>query len=335
MTNDTIKGIPIDEIVAEYNLVGNVWKVGEKFGISGQTIHTRLSRIGVIKKMNVFSDEEKAILLREYESFKCKGELSILAQRLGRTKQFINRKARELGLTGRVKSYNYSVEKHAELSRAAKKRIKKYGHPCGMAGEKHSTESKLKMQDSSKRMWGDANCVLRDEEHRRARSDRTMEMQKDCRLGTRSRTYMCEVSVGGKMFTVKSTWEYDIAMYLEYLKSAGYITDWNYEPKAFRFKYDKSGVRTYRPDFVVLKDDEEYYIEVKGWQDEKYLIKRKKMAEEYPNVKMIYICDKEYYAIQRKHKVDIPEWGKLKERIVADKFIDKNNPRIEFRLIEV
>lgn len=308
-----IKGIPIEQVIAKYNELKNVWRVGEFFGISGQTIHTRLKAIGVIAPMNYFSDNEKSILAEKYVYYKQEGRLQELADELGRTKQFLCRKAKELGLTGGVKKYNFSREKHEALSLSAKRRIKEYGHPRGALGLKHSDAARMKMSSASKENWITHHDEWCSEERRRRRSDSMMKSYESGTIGVRSRCYLLGVEVGGKTFLAKSSWEYDIALYFEWLKQHGLISDWDYESKVFRFQYNTLGVRTYRPDFTIRRGERTYFVEVKGWEDEKYEIKKRLMSIEYPNVKVIYITAKEYRLIKKKHIDEIPDWGKMKK----------------------
>lgn len=321
-----IKGIPINDIITKYRELGNVWKVGATFGISGQTIHTELKKLGVVKPMNYFSDADKQTLLSEFTYYRDRAELNVLANKLGRTVPFLCRKAKELGLTKYPKHFKLSDEKRSQQSKKAKERIKTYGHPKGMLGKSHSDETKKILSESSKKMWKENTEYLHSPKMRRIRSDNMSKLQLSGKFTPHSRCKMFDVSIGGKSFLVKSVWEYDIALYFEYLKSHGYISDWNYEPKVFEFKYNTLGVRTYKPDFSVIKNDREYYIEVKGWQDDKFKIKKGLMEKEYPDVKMLYICERQYLAIYKKHYNDIPEYKTVS---------DKVNPRVEFRLITI
>ena len=44
-----------DEVLTEsYSRLNNIWEVAKEVGLSGQTIHERLTKIGVQKKMNKF-----------------------------------------------------------------------------------------------------------------------------------------------------------------------------------------------------------------------------------------------------------------------------------------
>jgi hypothetical protein len=86
-------------LVETYQKTGSVWKTGEIVGLCGQSVHERLVKLGVAKKINVFGEKEKAVLLREYLKYRDRGQLSRLAKKMGRTKHFICRQAKGLGLT--------------------------------------------------------------------------------------------------------------------------------------------------------------------------------------------------------------------------------------------
>ena len=317
-TNDTfmrtsIKDIPIEILAAKYQELGNVWKVGEYFGFSGQAVYSALKEAGYIRPKNVFTEGDMQTLRENYKEYRKRGELQKLADLLGRTKQFICRKAKELGLTGDLEKYEFSEEKRKELSEQAKEKIRKYGHPRGARGLVHTEEAKQKMSEASKRYWEEHFDELHTQEMRKKRSDDTMRRNSSGDMGTQSRSLVKEVEVGGKTFVIKSSWEYDIALYLDYLKSESFITDWNYEPKRFVFEYNTLGVRSYKPDFCVTRGDRVYYLEVKGWPDKKYEIKRELMQKEHPDVKIIYIMKDEYEAIERKHAKDLPGWSSLRD----------------------
>lgn len=309
-----VKNIPIEQLAEKYQEFGSVWKVGEFFGISGQSVYEKLKKAGFINTMNVFSEEDKKVLLEKYTGYRERGELQKLADELGRTKQFICRKAKELGLTGGHIKYNFSEEKRKELSEQAKEKIRKYGHPRGAKGLVHTKESRAKMSEASKRYWEENYDELHSETERRRRSDLTMKMVASGIMGIRSRSLIERVDVGGKTFVIKSSWEYDIALYLEYLKCNRLINEWEYEPITFVFKYNTLGVRSYKPDFSVTRDDRVYYIEVKGWPDKKYEIKRKLMDEEFPEIRMIYITKGQYFSIERKHSSELTGWASFREK---------------------
>lgn len=107
-----IKRVSDEVIISAYSELKNVWKVGERVGLCGQYVHARLKSLNLIIPMNIFSEKEKKILVEEYTEYRNKGKLQELANKLGRTKQFICRQAKKLGLTDLChdKSYFYKYD---------------------------------------------------------------------------------------------------------------------------------------------------------------------------------------------------------------------------------
>lgn len=89
------------EIVNAYKKTKSVHAAGKTLGIYGQTVHVRLKKLGVQLRNPEWKDNEDEILRREYQVHRNEGKLAALAEKMGRTKQFICRKARALGLTDR------------------------------------------------------------------------------------------------------------------------------------------------------------------------------------------------------------------------------------------
>lgn len=96
------------EVLEAYRRNRSVWKAAKDLGMCGQSVHERLEKLGAIKKMRVFTKEEEQTLLEEYVKHRNAGTLQILADRMGRTKQFICRKARDIGLTDISRWYRES-----------------------------------------------------------------------------------------------------------------------------------------------------------------------------------------------------------------------------------
>jgi predicted nuclease of restriction endonuclease-like RecB superfamily len=127
------------------------------------------------------------------------------------------------------------------------------------------------------------------------------------------------IEIGGKKFFARSSWEANIAAYLEFLKTNLEIKEWQHEPETFWFEKIKRGVRSYLPDFKITKNDETiYFLEVKGWMDDKSKTKIKRMALYYPNVTLDIIDQKRYKDIKRSSSV-IKNWGLLD----SDEFLNK------------
>ena len=97
-----------EQITESYARLGNIWKVAEELGMCGQSVHERLKKLGIDTSVNVFTDDDYKYLAERYVPYRNAGQLQTLADEMGRTKQFICRKAGELGLTDRnlPKAYN-------------------------------------------------------------------------------------------------------------------------------------------------------------------------------------------------------------------------------------
>ena len=96
-----------EELIAAYQDTGSVFKAGTRFGIHGSSVHERLHKLGVTKSPNIFTEEEKDRLRSEYWIAAETGKLGELALDMGRTKPFICRQARELGLTNKRRQKVY------------------------------------------------------------------------------------------------------------------------------------------------------------------------------------------------------------------------------------
>lgn len=87
------------QIRSAYSKLRSVWKVGALLGMSGQTVHGRLVAMGERRFMPKFNDADRDRLRRDYLKHRDTGTLAALAKSMGRTRQFICRQARTLGLT--------------------------------------------------------------------------------------------------------------------------------------------------------------------------------------------------------------------------------------------
>lgn len=104
------KKVDDEAIVSAYAQLGSVWKAAKAVNLCGQTVHERLVRIGKIKPANVFTEDEREMLRKEYTEHRNKGKLDSLAQKMGRTKPFLCRQARAMGLTN-AKGFKPYAEK--------------------------------------------------------------------------------------------------------------------------------------------------------------------------------------------------------------------------------
>jgi hypothetical protein len=112
----------------------------------------------------------------------------------------------------------------------------------------------------------------------------------------------------GNMY-FRSSWEANIARYLNWLKERGDIAEWAYEAETFWFEEIKRGVRSYTPDFRITErpGSEPYYWEVKGWHHPRGKTALARMARYYPQVRIVVIDEDAYKAIARWRAL-IPNW---------------------------
>lgn len=117
------------------------------------------------------------------------------------------------------------------------------------------------------------------------------------------------IECGGKRFFARSKWEANYGRYLQFLKMAGVISEWEHEPETFWFTGILRGVRSYLPDFrVTNRDGSIEYHEVKGWMDAKSKTKIKRMAKYHPKILLIVRDGKWYQANRRKLAGLVPGW---------------------------
>lgn len=280
--------------------------------------------LGMEPKTQCWTDEELNELRSVYANAISSADIGLekLAQRFGRQKSNVSRKARELGLTNphrrkrpqREPRKRMTLEERSEyLSKAARERIAKNGHPRGFLGYKHTPEALRTISEASKRSWADPNGYHQSELARQRRSDA---MAQRMRLG--------EVLRGEQMYSrakrgrrvdldnrfFRSRWEANYARYLKFLQENGKIASWDYECQEFWFEKIKRGTRSYKPDFkVVYKDGSYEWHEVKGWMDAKSKTRLERMKRYFPNEKVVVIDDA-WFRSARKQGLPqiIPNW---------------------------
>ena len=242
-----------EDLINSYLKTHSVWETAKEFGMCGQSVHERLTKLGVINKMNVFTAQDYSIINDFYNNHDLKkgsDELDEISKKLKRTKQFISRKAKDLGLT----------KQNRAMSNAAI--------------EIMTERSKEMLKTKGNRLW---------------------------KQGKRT--------IGGKEIYFRSRWEYNYALYLEYIKTKGLIKEWEYESTRFVFEKIKRGTTSYLPDFTVTRNDNtQYYIEIKGWMYASGATKLKRMAKYYPDVELFLIDKDKYKIFQQKWQHKLNDW---------------------------
>lgn len=132
-----------EQLIKSYNKHRSIWKVAIDFNMCGQSVQERLKKLNIPLdgggKKWLEKDNER--LLKEYSIYRDAGKLDMLAEDMGRTKQFICRKAKKLKLTNRnhIKKY-LSVWKYMpeEVAHSLMCKFKKSSLTLGVFCKKHN-----------------------------------------------------------------------------------------------------------------------------------------------------------------------------------------------------
>lgn len=254
-----------------------------------------------------WSSEETSLLRQFYAVAGALAPINLykLERLLGRDRANICRKAKALGLP-----VNNQRQKALTKTGKAPTRSKQYKirfprqfsdsspHPRGMLGKQHSEETKKRLSEYIRAHPEKYKKPPLSQEQRDALARRGIERMRNG--NTYSRTKKGWHVVGGKRYFYKSQWEVNYAKYLEFLKKAKHILDWEYEPDTFWFEKIRRGVRSYTPDFkVTYAGDKVEYHEVKGWMDTKSKTKLARMAKYYPQISLVLVDEPQYTALKR------------------------------------
>jgi hypothetical protein len=318
----------------DYQREKSVHKVAALYGSTGETVRAHLRKGGYdTSRLTAWTAQELDILRDWYGAHDtCKEfSLEVLAERLGRLKSNVSRKARELGLTNQTRKKTATRKgprpnKYAskeELKKATSDRVKKHiqenGHPRGALGMKHTDKVKTESRARSRRMWADPLSKVNSQDNRQRLSDLLVERHKSGDgIGPRSSSPYSRTKSGTRTdlgFFVRSSWEANYARFLIFLKARGEIKDWEYEKHTFWFEKIKRGVRSYTPDFkVYLSQGGHEWHEVKGWMDAKSVTRLKRMAKYYPEEKMVIIDEAWFKQANRTLDGLIPNWEKRERK---------------------
>lgn len=286
------------EMVDAYIKYGSVHKAGKALGISHSRIHRRLQAIGATKPQNVLTDDDRRRIEDYYLSTPpASFDLGVLVKELDRTKPFICRVAREMGLTDPTRPMS-----EAQIQKI--KGVPRWDvrpHPRGALGISHTDDVRLRISAASKRSWVNQKAQSSGnmtEESLQLKSDRMSVLMSSMpaeNVYSRSKAGRRQ-DLGETFF--RSSWEANYARYLNWLLEKGEIDRWEYEPETFWFLEIKRGVRSYKPDFKIFEKGISYFVEVKGWMDPKSKTKLKRMKKYYPSVRIDVVGVKEYNQIK-------------------------------------
>jgi hypothetical protein len=293
-----------DELILEaYQRTGSVWRAGEELNLCGQSVHERLQKMGIVLKEPEFTDEEIVLITRFYTErsllHRDKFKLEDIAKVIGKSKQNICRKARKLGLTNinRRVSEEFAQKTSARL----KQWYEKNEHPRGFLGGHHTDEVRKIISESARKMWEtneDAISGVSTLKGLKTKLEKgTLFTERESASWKGGKRI-----IGGFEKYYRSSWEANYARVLEFLKLNGFILKWEHEPDTFWFENIKRGVRSYTPDFKIwLTDTTYYYVEIKGWMDQKSLTKLKRFEKYYPENYLVLLRAKELKELKKKY----------------------------------
>jgi hypothetical protein len=302
-----IKKASDDDLIIAYAELDSVSLVGQRFGMTGSSVHERLVRLGVDTNANIFTEEDCDRLRRDYEIYVSQGRLNDLAIEMGRTRNFLCRKAKSLGLTDISRPKDKIVLEKMNAGRKA--HFDAFGHPKGMLGKKHTEATKNTISSKSKKYWDGMDSEQRSAFtllQMKAKVEAHGSLAPNVVRGTWKAGWR---DIGEVRKYYRSRWEANYARYLQWMKERGYITDWKHEPETFWFEAIKRGVRSYLPDFRVWeKDGSSRLHEVKGWMDSRSKTTLRRMAKYHPDQTIVLVDAKKYRAIARKVGSMIKGW---------------------------
>lgn len=264
-----------DELVESYFELKSVWKVAKQFHMCGQSVHERLSKLGLICS-GKWTKEDDLQLIQLYGRYTESMFLESIAKAMGRTKAAIACRANELGLTTYFRPKSQTSKD--KLSVSQRERLSKQPHPRGMLGKKHSPETLQLISESSK-----------DRASNYSEEDWAKRGEKITATKIKNGTVNPNINRDNPYSRTKSGKRYDLnnqyfrskteANYARYLNLLGHT--WEYEPKEFYFEGIRKGCISYTPDFYNKTLDR--WIEVKGWFDDRSKTKMKRFKKYYPS----------------------------------------------------
>lgn len=308
-------------LLESYARLGSVHKVGQEFGVTGETARKRMIAAGWKPNTKWWTAEDDAVV-REAFAGSDPVDVKTIAARLGRSVASVHVRAHGLGVSCRrgqrrmsdahklrmmagAIAYSRSQEGRARAAERLRGVWARNGHPRGMLGKHHTQDVREAISAAN---TGRKVPVHQVEKSIKSRYEKygsisTHRPHATWKAGWRT--------VGGKSIYFRSRWEFNYAAYLESLRVSGSVSSWVHEPKAFLLSTPGGRVRGYLPDFqVTLAAGDVQYHEVKGWMDERSREKLVLMSSQHPSA-VIVLIDKAWF---RKHEKTlsqtIPGWEK-------------------------
>lgn len=300
----------------------------EILGKTDGQIRNMKQNLGLRGKLNVFTEQEKDIIRKYYESHPNEIDLVRLSEMIGRPKTSISRWAQKEGLTRidrppteeALKNIIESAKKYRQtdlyINQIKPKMIERFRyyarheHPRGMLGKHHSIETRRHLSDVHHRAWSDMNPFERKE-----KVDKIINNIKKSGYHHTSNENTYSRCRGGYREDLdtyfRSSWEANIARFFNYSD-----IKWEYERKRFYFEHsEEDNVRSYCPDFYLPELD--LWIEVKGWMDKRSKICLEKFEKQFPeyNARLLLINEKAYKFIEKTFSDEIIHWEHKKKAL--------------------
>ena len=297
-------------------------QVAQEMGRSSASIRARVTTLGIAARP-MWSKEHEDILRAAYTAAGADGfvNLNEVAERLGRHKTNVCRKARELGLPTsatrrkvmspkvRVPMFETVEARLADRSARMKRHIAVNGHVKGFKGKSHSQQAKILIGAAASTWWASMPEEKKQEHIMKAlrtKVERHGQLAPNVKRGSWKAGWR---DIGGRRVYFRSRWEANYGRYLEWLRVNGHIRSWEHEPETFWFESIKRGVRSYLPDFLVTEQNgDKAYHEVKGWMDSRSKTTISRFRKYYPQHKLIVIEAKAYHSIERKVSGLVSGW---------------------------
>ena len=304
--DECFRGPTIEDLEESYLRLKSVWKVAKEFGMSGQSVHRRLEKLNTVIQKNNYTEREVRMIKNFYETgFLC-GELKDFCKSIDRPISGVSRFARKHKLTNSKRKNTEDFKTNVGIRQ--KKYIKENGHPRGMLGKTHTEENRKSISKSVIARWNGLSIL----ERNILILKRMKTKEKNGTLVDKNQKVSWKQSwrtIGEKKSYFRSSWEANYARYLQYLKEKNQIKEWEHEPKTFWFLNVLRGCRSYLPDFRVTNIDNSFYwVEVKGYMDDKSKTKLKRFKKYYPEEKIILIDSNWYNKNKKKLCLLISGW---------------------------
>lgn len=302
------------QILKLYKNHKNVWKVAKILGMCGQSVHERLVKLKKNNPTKKYLPNEVEEIKNLYKNGFCRGDgkFDKLCENLRRPKTNICRFARQLGLSNKKRKVDLSYS--AANGKKVSAHLKIHGHPKGMLGKTHSQEYKEICKNRQIEWFKNASGKQKMVRIRKALQTRIK------KYGTLATTHENIAvtwkqgwrEIGGSRIYFRSRWEANYGRYLQWKKERGEIKSWEHEPQTFWFHKIKRGSVTYLPDFKITNIDESHYwVEVKGWYDQRSKTKIKRFKKYYPEEKLILVDAKWFKENSKNMPFVIPDWENM------------------------